>query len=87
MKMEMKNDLAATPLYIKEQPIARLSNGLFLCHFLRPDDHFGNNITVFLLKIVEASNMFFGNDQKMNRSMRTDILKNNQRLILIQKIG
>jgi hypothetical protein len=27
MEMEVENDLAATPLYIEEQPIARLSNG------------------------------------------------------------
>jgi hypothetical protein len=27
MKMEMENDLSATPLYVEEQPVARLSNG------------------------------------------------------------
>jgi hypothetical protein len=87
MKMEMKNDLAAAPLYVKEQPIARLSNGMFFCHLLRPDDHFANDIFVFLFEIVEASNMFSGDDQKMNGGMGTDILKNDQRLILIQEIG
>jgi hypothetical protein len=77
MEMEMKNDLAAAPLHVEEQPVARLSNGIFLGHLLRPNDHFGNDLAVFLFEIVEASNVLFGDDQKMNRGVGADILKNN----------
>jgi hypothetical protein len=52
-----------------------------------PKDHFGDELCIFGGEIVEASDMFSRNDEKMDWGMGMNVLEDDQRLILMEEIS
>jgi hypothetical protein len=87
MKVEMENDLPSPSLYVKDQFIPRICNGMLLRHLFRLQDHFKKDVFIFLRQIIDAPDMLSGNDEKMDGRMGTDVFEHNQRFSLIDEIG
>ena len=58
-----------------------------LCDFLCPEDEFGNHRTVFIGQIVDTPDVIPGNQEYVDRRLRMDILKSDDRLTLVNELG
>ena len=83
MHVKMEDDLSSTPFNIEEQFISRFGNSLFLRRFPGPPDHFGKEPLILFRQIIEAPDMFLGNDEEMDRGMGMNVLKDDEGIILI----
>jgi hypothetical protein len=87
MNMEMKNGLAGLCVSIDNGSISGAVNPLFPCHASRYHQHMPKEHFVFLLGIIQRSDVFAGNDEHMDRRLSMNILKNHALLILIEDFG
>ena len=73
MKVKMKDELAAPSLDIKAQFIARLSKGIQFGYLFCLHNHLENNIPILFCNLIDASDMFSGDDEEMNRRIGPDV--------------
>jgi hypothetical protein len=75
MQVEMKNELPAATLYIKDQFIPRLCDSLVFRDFLGSQYKVGYYRAILIREIINTPYMSFGNQKDMYRRVRLDVLE------------
>jgi hypothetical protein len=85
MHVEMEDDLPAGCARVDHKTVPGFDT-VQLGHFLRRQDHFGQNPGILLVEGIHGFDVLFGDDEKMNRRMRIDVLENGEIIVLINDV-
>jgi hypothetical protein len=83
VEVDVKDHLPAPFLNIKEELVTCPGDARPGRHFFTGHDQFRNDPPVFVGKIVDASDMFPGNQEYVHRRLRIDVVECDDRFILI----
>jgi hypothetical protein len=81
----MENDLSPASFNVEQKLISGFIHALIFCHVPGQGKKTGNDGGIFDLNIVHAPDMFFRNQEQMDRGRRVDIPEHYIVIIFIQK--
>jgi hypothetical protein len=85
--MQMGHRLAAISSIVNHEPVAGLVQSQLGCDAGRGEEKVAEQCLVSALSLTNSSEVFFGNDQDMNRRLGGDIMKGEDLLVFIGDLG
>jgi hypothetical protein len=86
MEMEVKYHLPGTSFHVEDELVAGAIDTDLLRNISSSHDERGDYILIVVRKIINAPDMFPGNQEQVDWSMGVDILENHQQIILVDDI-
>jgi hypothetical protein len=87
MHVQVKDDLTSPPLDIDEKTIAAFRDRLPLGHLFGSRKHSRQDGQILGGEVIDAADMLFRYNQKMNRRMGVDIFEYHKDIVFIQDFG
>ncbi len=87
MHVKVEDYLTSASFHVEKNLVACPGNPLLPGDLFRSPDHLGNDPFILLVEIIKAADVSLGDDEKMNRSVRMDILENDEVFVLINDRG
>jgi len=87
VKMQVEDFLAAVTITVDHESKAILGNAFLGGYFLRGQHHFTDKLGLPGLDIVNGCYFFFGDNQHVYRSLRTDVSEGDNFIVFVDDIG
>lgn len=85
MKMEMKYALASVRSGVDDDPVPGLGNPLQFRDLTADQQQPSEQLSIRVLQLSQRDHMFSGNDQRMDRRLRIDIVECDHQIVLIDE--
>jgi hypothetical protein len=79
VEVQMENELVPAPLHIEDQFVTAPGDACLVRQLLGRHQEFGHHGPILFGKIIDTSDMLFGDDQNMNRRMGMDVFEGDDR--------
>jgi hypothetical protein len=86
MEMKVEYHLPRTSFYVEDELVAGAINADHPGDVASPHNERGDEILIVVRKIINAPDMFPGNQEQVDWSMGVDILENHQQIVFVDDI-
>ena len=87
VEMEMEYRLAGIASGVRDDPIAGLRQPLLFRHLGTGHQELSQEVGVLIAAVLHRCHMLFGNDERMDRRLRIDIVEGQRAIVLVHDLG